>query len=477
MDTNELTNLLSEKFQFASFRLGQEEAIQETLKGNDTLVLLPTGSGKSVCYQMAGYALGGLTVIVSPLLSLMHDQVEKMKQQGEKRVVALNSMLTYQEKTAILKRLSAYQFIFISPEMLLQENVLRKFRQENISLFVIDEAHCISQWGIDFRPEYLSLGTVRSKLGFPTTMALTATATEAIQQDIKTVLGMKKETTSEIVYSMDRPEIELMTEICQRDKDERIINYVNYLQKPGIIYFSSKKMAQSVSKMLKDKTDLAVEVYHADVPSEDKVKIQQQFLDDELQVICATSAFGMGVDKQNIRFVIHYHLPANPESYLQEIGRCARDGKASLAILLYEPGDERIPLYLQADNFPSKEIIHQIYMERKIPHALIENVQAQVGWYYFSNHFTLEEAYDRVDQYSETKQQQLQFMLDFIRTADCKRKTLLAYFDETIKSNSNGCCSSCNEQLIAHFKETKMVKSKATVNENWQFVMKKLLKL
>ncbi|MEG0553148.1 MAG: RecQ family ATP-dependent DNA helicase, partial [Carnobacterium sp.] len=334
MNQEKIKSILLNQFGYTHFREGQEEAILAALSGNDTLVMLPTGTGKSVCYQLTGYCLDGTVIIVSPLLSLMQDQVDQMKLMGEKRVAALNSLMSSDERKWVLSHLNEYKFIFLSPEMLQQEYVLTKLKQLKICMMVIDEAHCISQWGMDFRLEYLGLGTVRNELNNPLTMALTATATEMVREEILSSLLLNQEETTQILYSVDRPNIALTVITCHQDKDEQLLKQIKNLSNPGIVYFSSRKQADMIALWLKEETNYAVESYHSDIINEDKIKIQQQFIQNDIDIICATSAFGMGINKENIRFVIHYHMPANVESYLQEVGRCGRDGKQSIAVLL-----------------------------------------------------------------------------------------------------------------------------------------------
>src|SRR5690554_1835037 len=209
-----VSQVLKTKFGFSSFRPGQKEAVLSVLNKRNSLVMLPTGTGKSLCYQLPSYLLQGKTLIISPLLSLMEDQVERMKREGEKSVVALNSFMSQKEKRLALRQLDRFKFIFLSPEMILQDYVLNQLKQLNISLLVVDEAHCISQWGMDFRPDYLKLGTIRMELGNPLTMALTATAVVKVRQEIVDHLHLDKNHTDEIIYSVNRPSIQLRTEIC-----------------------------------------------------------------------------------------------------------------------------------------------------------------------------------------------------------------------------------------------------------------------
>lgn len=335
-------DLLQKKFNHSSFRSGQEKAILSILKGKDTLVMLPTGTGKSLCYQLPAYLLKGTVLVISPLLSLMQDQVENLKTLGEKRVVALNSENSFAERERILNQLSFYRFVYISPEMLQNPRVLGSLQSIKVSMFIVDEAHCISHWGTDFRPDYLNLSSIRKQLNYPRTMALTATATKEVRNEIIRFLSLDKNKTQKIIQSVDRPNIKFIVKQSFGDKDSLLETYLKRIKGPGIIYFMSKKLADRWSEKLNNELGILSASYHSEIEGEDKAKIQQQFLENEIKIICATSAFGMGFDKKDIRFVIHYHLPASVEMYLQEVGRASRDGKESLAILFYQVGDEQI---------------------------------------------------------------------------------------------------------------------------------------
>ncbi|SIO11408.1 ATP-dependent DNA helicase RecQ [Carnobacterium alterfunditum] len=456
---------LENYFGYTSFRDGQEEVILSALDGNHTLVMLPTGMGKSLCYQLTGYCLDGLVVIVSPLLSLMQDQVEQLKLTGEKRVAAINSLMDAHEKEWVLNHLSEYKFIFLSPEMLQQEYVMSYLEKVSISLFTIDEAHCISQWGLDFRPDYSDLGIIRQQLKFPLTMALTATATERVREEILTSLQIDHENTKQVIYSVDRSNIAFSTLICDHDKKQQLINQIQKLKKPGIIYFSSKKIAEEVAGLIRNKTGMAAESYHSDIVAEDKIKIQQQFIHDEIDIICATSAFGMGINKSNIRFVIHFHLPGSPEAYLQEVGRCGRDGEPSLALLLYEPGDGMIQLRLQEYTLPTIDMLEYSYKKGKVLEGSCSPTQKQLIENYLKSDLSVEAAKNQVKSRMIYKQQQLYYMIDYAETSSCKRAFLLHYFNEKVSGKPPLCCSNCNIEINECYKETDLKQKKIVEKE------------
>lgn len=472
-----IDQVLQQKFGHASFRLGQREAVESILAGKDTLVMLPTGMGKSLCYQLPAYMQEGTTLIVSPLLSLMQDQVENLKLQGEKRVVALNGLTPYSERQRIFKQMHAYRFIYTSPEMLQNPEVMQALKQIKINYFVVDEAHCISHWGTDFRPDYLVLADVRKQLNSPPTMALTATATAHVRSEIIQFLGLDANRTNQIIQSVDRTEIKYIVEHCRGDKLEKILAYIQNIQGPGIIYFMSKKLANQIAEILREQHNIKAESYHSDIEADDKVKIQQQFLQDELQVICATSAFGMGFDKKDIRFIIHYHLPDSPEMYLQEVGRASRDGKESLAILLYQPGDEQIQKRFLEESFPTKEIL-QAAKNYKKKTLFGEDSLFKLAYYFVQTHQNMSQVLETISERRAIKNKQLNYMIQYVFDKGCKRKYLLNYFNE----NSNGaldiCCSSCGvvvEEIFTHLNQINPTNYE--INEAikpWEIIFKRI---
>lgn len=449
---DQLSEILLQKFGYSSFRSGQQEAIESVLNQKDTLVMLPTGTGKSLCYQLPAYLTDGLTLIVSPLLSLMQDQVENLRLKGEKRVVALNSLTPYSERNRIFNQIEQYRFLYTSPEMLQNAEVMRHLKRTKVSLFVIDEAHCISHWGTDFRPDYLALANVREQLNNPTTMALTATATAQVRQEIIDFLSLDIANTNQIIQSVDRPEIKFIVEHCRGDKMDKIIQYVKSINGAGIVYFMSKKIADQVANTLKTEHQIRAESYHSDIDGDDKVKIQQQFLKNKIQVICATSAFGMGFDKQDIRYVIHYHMPDSPEMYLQEVGRASRDGNAGLAILLYQPGDEQIPRRFIEESLPSRAELLLVAKEGdKVRFA--EESLFKLAQYFIKMYSTIDEAVQIISQRKENKLKQVEYMVRYIYNEQCKREMLLNYFNEYQVEKQEVCCSNCGLDHLELFNE------------------------
>ena len=473
----DLKKVLQEKFNYSSFKEGQEETISSLLSHHDTFTVLPTGTGKSLCYQLPSYLLPGQTIIVSPLISLMEDQVSQLRQMGEKSVVALNSTLDFQNKNYILNHLNTFKFIFISPEYLNQKEVLSRVSRLNISLFVIDEAHCISQWGHDFRPSYLQLNMMLKKLGYPLTLALTATATDSVKEDIKKELFSVKPVT-EIFYSVNRENIFYQVAVCE-DKIAYLKSYLMEKNVPGIIYFSSKKEAERVSQILNECLPYKVAYYHGELAPIDRVKIQQQFIHDDIRILCATSAFGMGVNKENVRFVIHYHLPDSLENYVQESGRGGRDGKQSVSIILYQSGDERIHHFLQEETFNQKKDLlffkEKLTADKSKYAEILTDTQkkwvellesTQWDWDQFEQDI-------RVKQFE--KQSKMHDMVSYIETTNCRRETILNYFGDHQKLvPSKVCCDNCQKDLIIELIDDKVHLAPERSEFNGKELLKKL---
>ncbi|WP_132008857.1 RecQ family ATP-dependent DNA helicase [Mesobacillus foraminis] len=492
----EIEKSLLHYFNFSTFRPGQKETINSILSGHHTLAMLPTGTGKSLCYQLSGYMLPGQVIIVSPLLSLMQDQVEQMKAKGEKRAVALNSFLSPDQKKQVLRSLHEYKFIFISPEMLGVHSVLERLSEMNISLLAVDEAHCISQWGFDFRPDYLKLGHFRSLLGNPLTLALTATATEEVRADIVKCLGLEK--IHEFIYSVDRPEISISVEEAgYQEKQKRVLELAASLQGPGIIYFSSKKMAEQIAAMLRGKGERAM-AYHGGLEQENRILIQQQFINGQLNIVCATSAFGMGINKENIRYVIHYHMPLQLESYLQEIGRAGRDGSESIAILLYSAGDEQLSFQLAEGELPDQFQIERLFSsaeEKSISMSEIKQHEelftgycgfTETQWRFSADFIESrsKEAFsiiqkkmgNYVTERLQMKKTKIFEMLQYIQHQGCKRSFILNYFGEPSSSRPQKCCSNCQLNNEQYFYKKEPVPAAGPTYYDWKKELASILR-
>ncbi len=393
---DEVLAKLKEVFGYDGFRPLQEEIIADALAGRDVFALLPTGGGKSLCYQLPALLRPGLTLVVSPLIALMKDQVDALRANGV-AATYLNSTLDATESRSRLRGLHAgeYQLLYLAPERLLLDGMLDDIRGWNAGLVAVDEAHCISEWGHDFRPEYRRLAELRAALPDAGVMALTATATERVRSDIVRLLGLRDART--YVASFNRPNL-LYRVTPKAGANDQLLAYVRaHPGDAGIVYCASRKAAESTAASL-SRSGVPALPYHAGLTSEVRAANQESFLRDEVRVMCATIAFGMGIDKSNVRFVIHYDLPASIEGYYQQTGRAGRDGLPGECILFYGRGD----------------IIKQKrFLEEK------SEEERMVG------------------------QRQLDQLVDYAEGATCRRKVLLAYFGETFPEANCGGCDNC----------------------------------
>ena len=396
MNTVDLIGTLKKHFGYEQFRPLQKEIVEDALAGRDVFVLMPTGGGKSLCFQLPALMRDGLTIVVSPLISLMKDQVDALQASGI-RATYLNSTLDRDEAKARWRGLhhGKYRMLYVAPERLMLDTFLESALNWNIAQFAIDEAHCISEWGHDFRPEYRELKKLRKHLPDVPIMALTATATERVRADIIKELALRDPRA--YVASFNRPNLTYRVVPKSAPYDQLLAFIRSRPNDSGIVYCASRKSTESVARNLNE-DGITTKPYHAGLTNAERTKHQDVFLGDDVRVITATIAFGMGINKPNVRFVVHYDLPKNIESYYQETGRAGRDGLPSECVLLFSPNDVAKQLHF-IDEKAEKE-------------ARIARVQ-------------------------------LQQMVHYSETRDCRRAVLLEYFGETFPKGSCDGCDNC----------------------------------
>ena len=388
--------VLKDVFGYDQFRPLQEEIINHILNRRDALIVLPTGGGKSLCYQLPALIFDGVTVVVSPLISLMQDQVMQLQQRGI-HAVFLNSTLSHPEYVATMQRVKRgeVRLLYVAPETLMRPEILLMLDESNVACLAIDEAHCISQWGHDFRPEYRQLVSVRERFKAAVCVALTATATPRVREDIKQSLKIQED--NEFIASFDRENLFIVVE-PKVDVSKQALEFLYaHRGESGIIYCQTKRQVESLAHELVEHGISALP-YHADLDSETRRQNQEAFINGDTQVVVATIAFGMGIDKEDVRFVLHAGLPKEPESYYQEIGRAGRDGHRAECLLLFSYGDV--------------DTIHH-FIDQGAP-------SEQAG-----------------------RLERLRTLVDWATSIECRRKGLLAYFGEEYENQNCGMCDNC----------------------------------
>jgi ATP-dependent DNA helicase RecQ len=355
-----LHGVLRDRFGFGGFRDGQLDIVRAVSKGLDALVVMPTGAGKSLCFQLPALARGGTTLVVSPLLALMKDQVDGLLEKGV-RATFINSSISPAERSERMRETieGRWELVYVAPERF-SPQFLEYLQNVDIRLLAIDEAHCISQWGHDFRPDYLRMGHVRRALPGIPTVACTATATPAVQADILQVLGLPDARC--FITGFDRENLVLDVVRTQRksDKIRALLGILQPSPGPGLVYCATRKNVEEVTQVLRD-AGVPAGMYHAGLETEERIAVQEGFMDGDFPVVVATNAFGMGVDKDNVRSIVHWGFPGTVEAYYQEIGRAGRDGKESRIVLLYRDMDRRIQEFFINSSYPSMDSIRRVW--------------------------------------------------------------------------------------------------------------------
>jgi ATP-dependent DNA helicase RecQ len=387
-------------FGLDDFRPGQEDVIRSIVASRDTVAVMPTGAGKSLCYQLPALHLPGVTVVVSPLISLMKDQTDKLVALGV-RARQVNSAIDAAELNDTLEALSNgdVEFVFATPERLEDPAFVDILKRQKVDLFVVDEAHCLSQWGHDFRPAFLTLGAAVKAVGRPPVLALTATATDRVIDDIITHLGLREPNTFNLGIFRDNLQYEVRHTAKEIAKQQHLVRLLREIDGNGIVYCASVKHCEEVVRILQAE-GLAAAHYHGRLAAARRRETQDRFMGGELKAIVATNAFGMGIDKPDIRFVVHYDLPGSLEAYVQESGRAGRDGGRAACVLLYRIEDRRT---------------HQYFIGKKPA--------------------------DR----REGEREKLERMIAYAQSAMCRWKLLLDYFGEGTEFDRCGECDNCRQ--------------------------------
>ena len=479
--TSPLRKIAHDRLGFDNLRPGQEAAVRSVLEGRDTLAVMPTGSGKSAIYKLAASQIPGATIVISPLLALQHDQVSTIDHQDVGVAALVNSTITPHQRAEIFKQWAEgkLEYLFLAPEQFNNPDTIEHLQAAKPSLFVVDEAHCISEWGHDFRPDYLRLGTIIDALGHPPILALTATASPPVREEIVHRLAMHDPQI--LVRGFDRPNLWLAVERFGDDEEKRevLIDRVKHAEKPGIVYAATRKVTEQIAELLKTEGVNAI-AYHAGMKPKEREHAQDSFMNDQADVIVATTAFGMGVDKHNVRFVFHYNISDSIDSHYQEIGRAGRDDNPAKTVLFYTPKDLNLRRFFSGSSKLDAEQIERVAQTVQSQATSIEpkhlqnltdlsksklkkmlNQLQEVGVIEMLSTGEVIAAKNSPDlrkatidmiqaqeRSSKVERSRLEMMRSYAEVRDCRRKFLLNYFGEQL-DRACGHCDNCKAGIAA----------------------------